>query len=335
MHGITKNIGKSSSDTNISITSGDIKKALISRPNGRLGNLLLITPLLQEFTQTYPQCKIDLFVKGLLAPELFKNYDNINHIVTLPGKPFKSLFRYLGAWLALRRYTYDIVINMTSSSSSGRLSTQFAKSKIKFFCDFNPEFLKQHPDYEHIAKYPVYNFREYLKKYGLTPSDAPIPPLNLRLNETELEKGKETLHEIVKNNKKTICIFTYATGAKCYLKDWWTPFYERLKTEYADYNIIEILPKENVSQIDFKAPTFYSKDVRHIGAVIANTSLFIGADSGMMHLASASLTPTIGLFSAGNIKTYEPYSNNSTSIYTCNTTQDDWIATINNVLSKQ
>jgi ADP-heptose:LPS heptosyltransferase len=37
---------------------------------------------------------------------------------------------------------------------------------------------------------------------------------------------------------------------------------------------------------------FYSKDIREIGAVIANTEIFIGADSGIMHLASASLTPT-------------------------------------------
>jgi ADP-heptose:LPS heptosyltransferase len=41
---------------------------------------------------------------------------------------------------------------------------------------------------------------------------------------------------------------------------------------------------ENVSQIAFKSPTFYSKDIREIGAVIANTEIFIGADSGIMHL---------------------------------------------------
>jgi hypothetical protein len=39
--------------------------------------------------------------------------------------------------------------------------------------------------------------------------------------------------------------------------------------------------RENVSQIAFK-PTFYSKDIREIGAVIANTEIFIGADSGII-----------------------------------------------------
>jgi hypothetical protein len=64
--------------------------------------------------------------------------------------------------------------------------------------------------------------------------------------------------------------------------------YDRLKAEYSNYNIIEVLPVENVSQIGFKAPTFYSKDVREIGALMANTEVFIGGDSGIMHLASAS-----------------------------------------------
>jgi muconolactone delta-isomerase len=68
-----------------------------------------------------------------------------------------------------------------------------------------------------------------------------------------------------------------------------------LKAEYSNYNIIEVLPVENVSQIGFKAPTFYSKDVREIGALMANTEVFI--DSGIMHLASASKVST-GLFPA-------------------------------------
>jgi hypothetical protein len=42
-------------------------------------------------------------------------------------------------------------------------------------------------------------------------------------------------------------------------------FFAALLQEFPDYNIIEILPVENVSQIEFKSPTFYSKDIREIG----------------------------------------------------------------------
>jgi hypothetical protein len=80
--------------------------------------------------------------------------------------------------------------------------------------------------------------------------------------------------------------------------------YDRLKAEYSNYNIIEVLPVENVSQIGFKAPTFYSKDVREIGALMANTEVFIGGDSGIMHLASASKSEYRRTFSRDNINMY-------------------------------
>ena len=80
--------------------------------------------------------------------------------------------------------------------------------------------------------------------------------------------------------------------------------------------IVQLTPAENVSQINFKAPSFYSKDVREIAAFIANADIFIGADSGIMHLASASLTTTLGLFSRTNPMIYQPYCNNSMAIDT-------------------
>ena len=189
-------------------------------------------------------------------------------------------------------------------------------------------------DYEHIAKYPVYEFRSFLTKLGFPENENPVPSLDLELSVSEINEGQKIVKDLIKNDKETICIFTYATSDKCYSTAWWEGFYERLKTEYQEYNIIEILPVENISQIGFKATTFYSKDVREIASIIANTKLFIGADSGIMHLASAAKTPTIGLFSRQNINTYKPYNNNSTAIDTNTGSMDEWIKTINNILDK-
>lgn len=331
MNGLTKNIGQKSIVENKSGVLPEIKRVLISRPNGRLGNLLLITPLLQEVTATFPDCKIDLLVKGGLAPILFKNYENVDKIIQLPKKPFKSLPAYINSWISIRKKKYDIVINVSKNSSSGRLSTQFSNSKFKFFGNDDTEI--KHKDQTHIAKYPVYNFRNFLIKLGFPENDKPIPTLDLRLSDSEIASGKEALREITKNSKKTICIFTYATGEKCYSEDWWEQFYENLKNKYSEYNIIEVLPIENISRINFKAPTFYSDNVREIGSLIANTDLFIGADSGIMHLASAVKTPTVGLFSITCAEIYEPYNKNSVAIQTCNRSMDDFMKVAAGVLA--
>jgi ADP-heptose:LPS heptosyltransferase len=91
---------------------------------------------------------------------------------------------------------------------------------------------------------------------------------------------------------------------------------------------------ENVSQIDFKTTSFYSKDIREIASVITNASLFIAADSGIMHLASASKSTTIGLFSGGREFLYKPYRNGSFSFNTGKKPIESLIIEVDETLSQ-
>jgi len=308
---------------------------LICRPNHRLGNLLLITPLVQEVIETFPLAKIDLFVKGGIAPSLFQNYTNINRIIQLPRKPLRSLWKYLSGWFAIRMNRYDLVINAENHSASGRLATKFANSKYKFFGDFDDDTQLRFPNHEHIAKYPVYSFRMNLLAMGLNASKKEVPFLDLKLSSAEIAAGKRMADALVQNDKKIICLFTYATGDKCYSESWWMKFYEKVKSEHTDYNIIEILPVENVSQISFLAPSFYSTNLREIGGLIANAEVFIGADSGMMHLASAAKIPTIGLFLRANTRIYEPYNPGSVAIYTGTSDCSECVPILDRILITQ
>ena len=293
-----------------------IKRILISRPNHRLGNLLLITPLLQEVATTFPDAKVDLFVKGGIAPVLFEHYHQIDRIISLPRKPFKELGNYVKVWTKIRSRKYDLVINVDGTSSSGRLCTQFARATYKIYGPEEEAMDNLGLDRQHIAKAPVLLLRDFLNEFGFTAQTGAVPPLDLKLTELELQKGRETVRNLVQNDHKTICLFTYATGAKCYSEQWWTGLYNRMLEAAPDFNIIEVLPVENVSQIGFRAPTFYSKDVREIGSVIAGTNVFVGADSGIMHLASASGAPTMGLFSVTNMLKYAPYNPQSQAMDT-------------------
>ncbi|HET9277401.1 MAG TPA: glycosyltransferase family 9 protein [Flavitalea sp.] len=310
----------------------NVKRVLICRPNHRLGNLLLITPLIQEITETFPDCKIDLFVKGGIAPILFKNYQNIDRIIQLPKRPLTHLLGSLKSWLSIRKDRYDIVIDVDKRSSSGRLSLGLANSKHKISGDAIQSVQSKFANYEHHAKFPVYNLRHYLNEHGYPHKDTPIPSLNLKLDLLEIAKGKALLNQLVHNNRPTICLFTFATGNKCYSEIWWENFYERLQAEFPQHNIIEVLPVQNVSKLSFKVPTFYSKDLREIASLIANTEVFIGADSGIMHLASAAQTPTIGLFSVTDQSLYAPYNENSVAINTNLIDTDKCIRVIHSIL---
>ena len=67
---------------------------------------------------------------------------------------------------------------------------------------------------------------------------------------------------------------------------------------------------------------------------MANVDVFVGADSGIMHLSSASKAPTIGLFSVSNLKKYEPYGNGSVGLDTSVLGVPDFIKAINKILNK-
>lgn len=333
MQNLTKNIGKSHS---VKGSKKDlvIRKVLITRANHRLGNLLIITPLVQEIHLLFPDSKIDLFVKGGISPSIFKNYQYIDRIIQLPKKPFSNLFQYLRGWALLLTRRYDLVINSTAGSSSGRLSTLFARSEYKVFSDFNEELNAGNPDYRHLAKNSIYNLRDYLSKLGFNGFADTVPDLDIKLDQSEILKGKQKLDSLIQNDRDTICLFTNATGEKCYSEEWWEEFYEKLKTNFPDYNIIELLPVENISKLHFKIPHFYSKDIREMGGFLKNVTLFIAADNGVMHLASASGVPTIGLFSVSAEDVYAPYNGKSFSVNTNHADNDKIIGLIGGILEK-
>lgn len=309
---LTKNMG--SNTTNIDFNCSNAKRVLIVRPNHRLGNQLLMTPLITEVSEIFPNCKIDLFVKGNLAPILFRNYSNIDRIIQLPTKPFKNIRHYIKVWFEIAERKYDVVINVDRGSSSGRIATKMATADYKFYGETDK---MQYLEFPHFAKQPVYGLRNYLSQSEKPERNNSIPDLDLKLSASEIKKGKKILDKLItKKKKETLCLFTFATGDKCCPESWWMELYEKLKKELTDINIIEVLPIENISNISFNEPTFYSKNVREIGALIKNTSLFIGADSGIMHLASSVQVPTIGLFSVTDRYQYEPYNEGSLAVNT-------------------
>ena len=313
---LTRNIGTHFSGKLGDFDKNKVSSVLIVRPNHRLGNQLLMTPIVQEVEDTFPNASIDLFA-GKIAPVLFQNYDRVDRIIWIPRKPFKELFNYLKAWMSIRKKRYDFVVNVDKGSSSGRLATSFARANYKLHGEEVDEIQIHHADYHHIAKYPVYNLRYALSKLGIADTNKEMPCLNLKLSAEELEQGKNMLLSLVDAKEKpVISLYTFATGAKCYTESWWIAFYEELKISFSDYTILEILPVENISKIAFRAPSFYSTDIRQMAAVMANSAVFIGADCGIMHLASAAPTPTFGFFSVTNPQRYAPYNKGSKAFIT-------------------
>lgn len=334
-HNLTKHIGSQArrrparSEERMSF-----RKVLIIRPNKRLGNLLLVTPLLQEVLATFPECQVDLFLKGKLGSIIFGNYPRVRHIIQVPTKPLKAPLQWLYGWISLRKTRYDLVINVIEYSSSGRLASLFSRASYKCF-GFPGAAAVTPEDAVHAGKAPVYALRDFLQASGIPTLSGPISSMNLKLSEAEITEGAIILSDVLPAVKPVICIFTYATGEKRFPDSWWMSFYVRLLRDFPDCQVLEILPKENISAIGFLAPVFYSLDIRKIGALIANAAAFVGTDSGMMHLAASVSTPTIGLFSVTSKEMYGPYGPGSLALKPAAGETDSCIEALRRILPER
>ncbi len=295
-----------------------ISRVLVCRPNHRLGNLLALTPLLAELENVLPWAEIDVVVAGGVAQDLFSGYANVARVFRLPHYAFKSPLQYLRKILAIRKREYDLVINTRTNSSTGRLIANLSNARYRIFTSENSD-LRKTKERRHFAKGPVCLLRGHLM--GSRQQQQRIPPLDIRLTHSEILWGKETLSRIHRQSgqtqaTRTIALFTHATGKKCYDSEWWQAFYKLLSERYGDHGFIEILPAHAKSRLGFAAPVFYSSDIRKLASLISATDVFIGADGGIMHLASAAKVQTIGLFSVTDPESFCPYGGQNTSIHT-------------------
>ncbi|CAM5422019.1 hypothetical protein RLIN73S_06012 [Rhodanobacter lindaniclasticus] len=70
---------------------------------------------------------------------------------------------------------------------------------------------------------------------------------------------------------------------------------------------MDMLAAHGRSQLGSQLAPYYSRNLRPMAAMISCIDSFVGADCGVMHLAAASGTPTLGLFSVTDPAKYGPY----------------------------
>ena len=313
------------------VINAPLKSILLVRPNHRLGNQLLLTPLLQEIEKIYPAARVSLLVKGNAAPAIFKSY-KFDKIFQLPRWPLREPVRYLIVLIQMLASKYDLAFNAVPGSSSGRLFTTWARAKVKFAGNHPSSLGLERNDAAHMGKLPVYAFRRLVFGIKARMTHDHVYRLDIKLTDRELIEGYDALRKLFNNGRPTIALYTYATRNKIYSSKWWHEFHDKLKNRYPGHNILEILPIENVSQLSFCIPSFYSSDIRAMASIIANSAVFIGADSGIMHLASSSGAPTVGLFKVTSVDTYAPYGNGSLAIDTTQVDMDTIVARIEGIL---
>ncbi|MGI4757220.1 MAG: glycosyltransferase family 9 protein [Janthinobacterium lividum] len=135
---------------------------------------------------------------------------------------------------------------------------------------------------------------------------------DLRLTASELQRAEAALLPVAGERLLSVCV-----GTKVQAKDWgasnWHALLARLASLYGGYGLVLVGAAEEVGASEAAADGWRSVkgagpvlnlcgalSPRESAAVLQRTELFVGHDSGPMHLAAAVGTPCVAIFAARN-----------------------------------
>jgi heptosyltransferase-3 len=294
-----------------------IHRILICRSAKTLGEILLLTPLLSEIAARYPGAEVDFITGCGVAESLVGSYFQTRTIFTLPGRIARQPLRFLRILRRMHAVHYDLVIDPYLLSHSDRLLLNLARARYRLGFDgprksgHLTHAIPEPARLQHAGKLPVFLLRTAMGD-PTDPTQWEYPSLDIRLAAGEREQGNAALTAMLKARQATgrrgvIGVYAYATGAKRFDQAWWYRFLPLIEARYPDHAILEIVPMFAESLLDNRYPTYYSSDVRKLAAVLSSLALFVSADCGVMHLACASGTATVGIFSVTDIPGWSVY----------------------------
>lgn len=297
-------------ETKSVIDKKEIQKILIIRPNYRIGNLIFLTPLVNAIAKNMPDVQIDIIVGMKIAGKVLEPMPNVHRVIDIPRTLLLHPLQLYKFIKEARTTRYDVAINIISGSISSQIVTILcnAKYKASTMSEKNITPLTHTVAYEGLYQHSGLQTLEYLKLF-----DLPLPQdhlvLDIQLTKEEIQKGEEALQNLLQTHNlpkqsKTIALFRNARFDKKISDAWWQEWHKALLSLDSRIIVIDILSPDILSKLNEKCLEYANKDLRALGAFFRACSIYTSADTGPLHLASASGAKTMALFNKTDRATY-------------------------------
>ena len=263
----------------------------------RIGDAVLSSGLLDYFHRTQDGARITVAC-GILAAPLFQSAPGVERIIALEKKPFAG--HWLELWALVAGHRWDMVVDLRSSAIAWLLA---AKQRYVF--------KKGRDDAHRVAQLaalvgidppPAPNIHpgdaEQQRATDLIPEGGPVlavgPTANWIGKQWPGERFAETIQRLTKSGAilDGARIAVFGAGS------------ERSMAQ----NVLESVPKDRL--IDLVGEI----DILTAGACLGRCRLYVGNDSGLMHLAGAVGTPVVGLFGPSREAHYAPWGETGVAV---------------------
>jgi ADP-heptose:LPS heptosyltransferase len=312
-------------EENKSSDLGNPKKFLIVRQHNQLGDLLASVSLFRAIKETYPESHLTLIVSPFNYPGLIKN-KYIDKLFIFDKKKIYNPLN-LRKFVKLLKERYDVVIVpvVVSISFTSNLIARLSNSKIRI----GPRYLdgkknesdfffdrrvildwRKHPD-SHVSERILDIARPYRINTTNYRSEIPFDKEDLKETEKFISHIKYDeseyligLHVGAAKIPNRWSALKYAALIKKLSEIYPSKFY--LTGSSADKELISFV-EMNVS---FKIFSFINKKIPEVAALISQSDIFIGNDTGIMHVAGTTDTPQISVFGPTNPYNWAPIGAN-------------------------
>ncbi len=279
------------------------QRVLVIRPGG-IGDAVLVVPMLQALRETWPSAELDLLLERRNAGVL--------HDTGLADKIF-LYDRIVRDLPEVMRRKYDVVIDTEQYhrlSAVVALMTR-APRRIGFRTNDRARLFTATVPYDQ-SLYEVYSFLELAgAATGRVPSWSPERPF-FPVSQQALEFTDRVLAEL-----PAATLVAIHPGASIPERRWPTERYARLARMLADHGIVVVIlggpgdvrTAAAMSRAIGPAPHANLAgrcSLIQAAAVVSRMSVYVSADSGVLHLAYGVGTPTVHLFGPGVLSKWGP-----------------------------
>jgi heptosyltransferase II len=302
-------------DTTKPLHNQEIHSFLLWMPNW-IGDVVLTLPVIQSLRRAYPVARISV-VARTPADELLLGHPAIDTVLILPSGSENGYWQKIKFARELKKFNFDVgVVFPNSIGSALLLSLTGVKCRLGYATE-GRDILLTHPvtTTSHLkkAQYRVEYFFKIFSSLKLDFPDREFARLiaqegDATTQEIFLDMGMDKDEEFLILHPGTskvergwhaerfgiLCQKLHKEDGKRVVligTEKEAPLLNRIRN-YCQPGIIKIVPRVNL---------------RVLARLLGKSRLFIGNDSGMMHLASMVGVPVLGIFGPGSPDTTGPY----------------------------
>lgn len=279
---------------------------LVCRVNKRLGNTLFVTPLLRELSASFPKASIDVLVLDPAHGRLLAGLPGMREVIRVP----RRLHRIPAFVLQLRRRRYDLAIDPSVNATSNRIAISLCRSRLKLGFASREQWVRL----THAASIPTDESHQARQAVRLVHEGIPgieqhaFEQLEVRPGREAKANASQWLADALDDpgHGPVLGFFTHASGNKQFPAYWWREWVEAIRSHANAPQLLQVLPLGVNEGLLPDVPALSISGPDRLAALLAALDAFVSADSGPMHLAAATGTPTIGLFRATSPRDYAP-----------------------------